>query len=273
MQGMVLLVLLMQLLSYTDGVWPAETSPAGWVTYVQRHSNTVVGGDDYFLGELKFIGQEVSYNYKTLPTIAEAKDTIDAQGNRTIFYGRSTSGGRSTGNMVYLNYADSTVECVQYIEREYFLYEDTLPNINWVISEERKTVGGFITQKAIGGHRGRVYEVWFAPEIPIAYGPWKLGGLPGLILEAETQDGELSFTVDVIQIPTDGILEIQPPQRGIRFKDFRTFWIETNRYEQQALERRRVSYERTMRETLPEGTPVTLGRITNSRFSIEKLDD
>lgn len=250
-----------------------QAAPKGWITYIQRHRNAVVGGDDYYLGEMRFIGQEVTYTYKTLPATVEAKDTVDAQGNNFVFYGKSTAGGRPTGNMVYIDYSNLKVECVHYIEREYFIYEDTLPNIKWVIGEEKKNIGGFVTQKATGEHRGRIYEAWFAPEIPVSYGPWKLGGLPGLVLHAESQDGELSFTVDMIQIPAQDKIEIKPPQRGIRLPDFRTFWTEANRYEQQAMERRRLRYERSMRETLPEGTPITIGQITNSRFSIEKLVD
>src|SRR3712207_8163725 len=41
--------------------------------------------------------------------------------------------------------------------------------------------------------RGRTWRVWFALDIPFPDGPWKLCGLPGLILKAEDSKGHFSF--------------------------------------------------------------------------------
>ena len=42
---------------------------------------------------------------------------------------------------------------------------------------------GHRCQKATCHWRGRDYVTWFAPDIPVRRGPWKFGGLPGLILK------------------------------------------------------------------------------------------
>ena len=44
------------------------------------------------------------------------------------------------------------------------------------------------------------WTVWFAPEIPLQEGPWKLCGLPGLILEACESSGQHSFTATGIEL-------------------------------------------------------------------------
>lgn len=52
---------------------------------------------------------------------------------------------------------------------------------------------GYVCQKAISHFRGRNYEASFSPEIPIKEAPWKLYGLPGLILKVVVDDGAFVF--------------------------------------------------------------------------------
>ncbi len=64
-----------------------------------------------------------------------------------------------------------------------YLYFDDQHNMNWNITNERTMILSYSCQKATTTFRGRTYEAWFATEIPINNGPWKFGGLPGLILK------------------------------------------------------------------------------------------
>lgn len=72
-------------------------------------------------------------------------------------------------------------------------YSETLPVQNWVVADETQTVAGYLCQKATCQFRGREYTAWFSMDIPINNGPWKLGGLPGLILKAYDKDKLYSF--------------------------------------------------------------------------------
>lgn len=64
----------------------------------------------------------------------------------------------------------------------------------WRILKDEKEVAGYKCQKAEADFLGRKWIAWFAPDIPVQEGPWKLWGLPGLILEAEDADQDYSFT-------------------------------------------------------------------------------
>lgn len=59
---------------------------------------------------------------------------------------------------------------------------------DWKITEEIDSILGYLCHKAIVRYGGRVYNAWFTLDIPINDGPWKLWGLPGLILRAIDQD-------------------------------------------------------------------------------------
>ena len=48
-------------------------------------------------------------------------------------------------------------------------------------------------------YHGWKWYAWFTPEIPAQDGPWQLCGLPGLIMEAVTVDGEYGFNIKGIQ--------------------------------------------------------------------------
>jgi GLPGLI family protein len=80
-----------------------------------------------------------------------------------------------------------------------YLMEDAVPAINWKISSETATIGGLHCQKAVARFKGRDYTVWFCPDLPVHTGPWKLNGLPGVIVDARDAKNEVVFKFDGIE--------------------------------------------------------------------------
>ena len=66
-----------------------------------------------------------------------------------------------------------------------FTLVEKKPVMNWKITKESQKILGYSCYKATTKFRGREYIAWFTPDIPYNLGPWKLGGLPGLILKVE----------------------------------------------------------------------------------------
>ena len=58
---------------------------------------------------------------------------------------------------------------------------------------------GHRCQRATCHWRGRNYIAWFAPDIPIRRGPWKFGGLPGLIMKIHDVDNLYIFEAVAIE--------------------------------------------------------------------------
>lgn len=75
-----------------------------------------------------------------------------------------------------------------------YKYTESIPKIKWKMEAGQKDIHGYNCQQASCTFRGRQYEVWFTTDIPLSYGPWKLQGLPGLILEAKDSKDEYHFT-------------------------------------------------------------------------------
>ncbi|WP_256010247.1 GLPGLI family protein [Desertivirga xinjiangensis] len=92
-----------------------------------------------------------------------------------------------------------------------YLTEEPLPLINWKISNDKMMINGFQCQKATAHFRGRDYIAWFCADFPIQVGPWKLNGLPGLIMQAEDVKKEVVFQFKGLEDITDKDLLIKIP--------------------------------------------------------------
>lgn len=79
-------------------------------------------------------------------------------------------------------------------------YRQARPALEWRLHDERTDICGYACHKATAEYGGRSWTVWYAPDIPLPVGPWKLSGLPGAILRAT--DGGL-FTFDCVAISRD----------------------------------------------------------------------
>ena len=64
---------------------------------------------------------------------------------------------------------------------------------NWKLCGGEKTICGYPCKKATTTFRGRTWTVWYAPQLPYSDGPWKLCGLPSLVLEASEAEGKIAF--------------------------------------------------------------------------------
>lgn len=87
----------------------------------------------------------------------------------------------------------SEMKCFEEAAGELGHYTELMEEQNWTVGDSTINILGYECVKAEMDYHGRHWTAWFSPEIPLQDGPWKLCGLPGLILAAEADNGKYKF--------------------------------------------------------------------------------
>lgn len=97
-------------------------------------------------------------------------------------------------NLSYFNFSnENKLHTKASITQFNYLYEEEKPIIDWKVTKDKQTIKGIKCEKATALVDGNLWTVWFASSIPFPFGPEKLNGLPGLILEASTENKQISL--------------------------------------------------------------------------------
>ncbi len=82
-----------------------------------------------------------------------------------------------------------------------------------------------VRRLATSDFRGRHWTAWFATDIPVSDEPWKLGGLPGLILKAYDKGHQYTFTAVGLERVAEEPIVFTPSgeKNGYRTVDRRAF--------------------------------------------------
>lgn len=110
----------------------------------------------------------------------------------------------TTSESLYFNFDENKFLFLHPWIGETLGIESKIEFIDWHLQDSTKTIEGLSCNKATCNFKGRNYEVWYSPTIPVKAGPWKLNGLPGLIIEAKDQTGSIAFTLrSLTYLPND----------------------------------------------------------------------
>jgi GLPGLI family protein len=105
---------------------------------------------------------------------------------------------------IYKNYPQGKVTTLEEITINRFRCEEENAVPEWELAEDTLTVLSYLCQKATCSFKGRNYTAWFTTDIPRSEGPWKLHGLPGLIMKAEDERGDYAFEcIAIVNAPDD----------------------------------------------------------------------
>lgn len=142
-------------------------------------------------------------NAKYREIIKKACMTIEPDGS--VSFDLTKGPSKKVHTYVFTNLTDGELTFYSKFGEDNGFYTEPFNEMDWTITEDTTAnVLGYDCILAESDYHGRHWKAWFTPEIPIPFGPWKLRGLPGIILKATT-DGDFSFTATGLE-RTDRII-------------------------------------------------------------------
>jgi GLPGLI family protein len=146
--------------------------------------------------------------------IKEAEDIRDQAGqdqNGNVVHMKFGGGDDQT----YKNYTSGIMTQQRELGPKKYIIEDSFPHYTWKMGTDTQTIHGYFCKTATTkGRQSSSVIAWYAESIPCPSGPEEYGGLPGLILRLDINDGELVFSPDnidtktpdkgLVRAPTDG---------------------------------------------------------------------
>ena len=172
----------------------AQEKPIAKIHYIFTHVNDTTKEETYLKDEVvTYLGLTSSYytSYSSVSFEEQMEKMMNAADfDGQLLISRSTSPIKES---YFLEPLKSSLVEIRNVATDEFLIKTSFTKQIWDIHEDTKVIGGYTCQKASTTFGGRNYTAWFTLDIPFAFGPWKLHGLPGLILQAVDERNEVTF--------------------------------------------------------------------------------
>lgn len=146
------------------------------------------------------------------PLVEEIDDSTDERAQRMR---RRMMGGRDTGES-YKNLSTGQIVDKRDIFGKEFLVTDDILKYQWKITGQKKEILDYVAMEATTVLEDSIHiTAWFTPHIPIQNGPSRYGGLPGLILEINMNNGDDIISATAIELgELDNDTAIAEPKKG-----------------------------------------------------------
>lgn len=167
----------------------------------------------------------------------------------------------------YYPYSDRLVKTYRVISDD-ILISERRPDNRWTITDETRTIAGYGCRKATATIAGRNWTAWFTTALKGKAAPRHLTGLPGVVLEATDDTGDMAWTfTELVKSEPESVLFIKFPSGFTPVAPdkidmvLKIFGISNNNYiEQSGLNSKSPSY---YPEKLRPSTGIDACRVTN----------
>lgn len=117
---------------------------------------------------------------------------------------------------------EGLVTLVDAVGGKSYRIEEAMPDLEWTPVDGDTVIAEYACQKAVAQWRGRTWTAFYTIELPYSDGPWKLWGLPGLILAAYDDSGEFSFECVSIKKGNSRPIELDIRTEKCSLKEFQS---------------------------------------------------
>jgi len=103
-------------------------------------------------------------------------------------------------NKTYMDLVNKELIEQQEFMTRIFLIESDMKDEKWKMTGKQRAILDYPCQEAVSEVEGKEVHAWFTPEIPVAVGPGRYCGLPGLVLALEMEDGDRTLTATDVEL-------------------------------------------------------------------------
>jgi GLPGLI family protein len=185
--------------------WTKKLEGMKHISKQQRERNAYLYGNDEWKAYTRLYVNSQGSRY-------EESDEKTAEDGSTYAWRKETF-------QVKRNFNNQTMYDILTISGKVYIVEDSIRYQAWAIKNDLKEVAGHLCMNAVWQDtlKEQTIEVWFALDLPVSTGPERLGGLPGIILEVNVNNGALHIIADKIE-PRKLSTELNLPQKKYKGK-------------------------------------------------------
>jgi len=205
------------------------------VKYSYTHTRDTNNRDNVYQEQmLLVVGKNMSI-YTSFDKIAYLKARANHIKEQNKINGGPIQNLRLTGSRkpttsfdIYFFAKEKEFHFIELLMANTYVFKDSATQIGWKITKDTTNFLGIHCRKASANFKGRNWTAWYATELPFASGPWKLNGLPGLIISAYDEKHEVEFKLEELTRVTpeniDESEELIPLGTGSMLSTYRQYF-------------------------------------------------
>lgn len=143
------------------------------------------------------VARFIDYTSFATDSLRRLGDTDREQFNR--FLSRELRSECFIDQTILQGFPSGKMTVISPIAPNLYTYTETAYPLPWTLAGEVDTIAGYECHKATATYGGRDWTAWYTTEVPVSFGPWKLTGLPGLVVKAASNDGVHSFILTTLR--------------------------------------------------------------------------